>query len=260
MSKTDWVSAAVTLILAGALWFVGGPKAALACIFLGILIILVVHFKKPKEKTSSANGIIKTYSEQSAPTRASTKPMDAGLDLVVTRGPRLEVRFIPDTEPYRFVGPLHDTTHYRIGVYNDGPGTADNLQIWLIGITPRPSSPLFHADFPYAVRWAQGNVKDNIGYRLNPRSEIHYEFLSWWISASDQLYVDGIDTKHDPRDARFPMQENESWRMEYEVTCANSGPERVAFLVRREGQQVFVLRLDSTQSSEDSTGLRLTIM
>ncbi len=151
----------------------------------------------------------------------------------------VEIRFGPDA-PYRFVESMHDTTHSRMGIYNPGPSTVDNLQVWLIRITPRPLSPLFPADFPYAVRWAHGENKDTVGYHLNSKSETHYEFLSWWVAASNQLYVDGIDTKHEPRDARFPIEDGESWRMDYEVTCIGAEPQRVSFLVRRIGQGIFV--------------------
>ena len=175
---------------------------------------------------------------------ASMSQWAGDLEMVVTRGPRLEIRFFSDTEPYRFLESPHGEIHYRMGIYNHGPGTAENLQVWLTSITPRPSSPLFHADFPYAVRWTHGDRKDNIGYRVNPRSELHFEFLRFWIASTGALMLDGIDTKQEPRDARFPIEENESWRMEYEISCANSDLRRIVFLVRREGQTLLVSRVD----------------
>ncbi len=160
----------------------------------------------------------------------------------VTRGPKLDIRFFPNVEPYHFIESPHNEAHYRMGIYNDGPGTAENLQAWLLRITPRPSSPLFRADFPYAARWAQGYFKDDISYRLNPKSEVHFELLVFWISHAGEMILDGIDTKQESRDSRFPIEDKESWRMEYEVSCANADLQRPVFLVRREGQKLFVSR------------------
>lgn len=203
-------------------------------------------WKESKEATvPSAEGTIPSPAPATIPNAASMNQWAGKLEAVVTRGPRLQIRFNPDLEPYRFAESLYDTTHYRMVVYNDGPGTADNLQVWLTAIAPRPQSPLFRADFPYAVRWSQGTTKDNIGYRLNPRSEIQYEFLFWWISSSNQLMIDGVDTKHEPRDARFPMEDTEIWRMDYEITCASEEPQKVCFLVKRDGQKVIVSRVES---------------
>jgi hypothetical protein len=109
---------------------------------------------------------------------------------------------------------------------------------------PRPHDISFRADFPYAVRWALGNIRDNISYRLNAKTELHYELLSWWISSDQRLIVDGIDTKQaDSRDSRLQIEEGESWRMDYEIAWANAAPEKVSFVARREGKTLFVSRL-----------------
>lgn len=193
---------------------------------------------------TASDRVIPPPAATTRPNTGSIAQTDGRLETVVTRGPRLEIRFSPDIEPYKFVEQPHDETHYRMGIYNHGPGTANNLQVWLVRITPRPSAPLFRGDFPYAVRWAAGNTRDNIGYHLNSKSEIHYELLCWWVSSDHRLIVDGIDTKQaSSRDARFPIEAGESWRMDYEVSWAGAAPESVSFIVRREGQKIFVSRL-----------------
>jgi hypothetical protein len=49
MSRGDGWSVAATLIAGGIAYFVGGAKAAIACIVAGVLIGLFLHFSKPKE-------------------------------------------------------------------------------------------------------------------------------------------------------------------------------------------------------------------
>ena len=44
MKKTDWIGAFVTLIATGIGYFVSGPKVAAACIVIGVLGALILHF------------------------------------------------------------------------------------------------------------------------------------------------------------------------------------------------------------------------
>lgn len=164
-------------------------------------------------------------------------------------GPKLEIRFFPDVEPYHFVERPHNEVHYRMGIYNHGPGPAVNVQARLVKITPCPSSPLFSADFPYVLRGTQGSVEDKIGYSLNPKSEVHFELLCFWGSSTDEVIVDGIDTKRESRYSRFPIQDKERWRMEYEVSCANADMQKPFFDCKREGREVFVTSVENVHAS-----------
>lgn len=56
MSRADWISAAVTLIVSAVGWFIGGEKAAIVCLAAGVLIAAIVHFTMPKEKVPAKNG------------------------------------------------------------------------------------------------------------------------------------------------------------------------------------------------------------
>jgi hypothetical protein len=50
LSRADWISVAVTLILAGAGYYFGGAEVAIMCIVLGVLILLGSHFLAGKSK------------------------------------------------------------------------------------------------------------------------------------------------------------------------------------------------------------------
>jgi hypothetical protein len=215
-------------------------------------IVADSDYKKERRTVKNANAsttlelsVQRSIGGMPLPGVAASHGQFAGnLEMVVTRGPRIEIRFNPNIQPYHFLESPHDTTHYRMGVYNDGPGTADNLEVRLVKITPRPLDMSFRADFPYAVRWALGNVIDNISYRLNAKTELHYELLSWWVSSDQRLIVDGIDTKQAAsRDSRFQIEEGESWRVDYEIAWANAAPEKVSFVVRREAKTILMSRL-----------------
>jgi hypothetical protein len=50
VSRADWISTAGTLIATGIGWFIGGTKAAIACLVAGVLIVIILRFKRSKEK------------------------------------------------------------------------------------------------------------------------------------------------------------------------------------------------------------------
>jgi len=53
MSRGDWWSVSATLVAGGIAYFIGGAKAAIGCIVVGLAIAVILHFtgrKKEKEK------------------------------------------------------------------------------------------------------------------------------------------------------------------------------------------------------------------
>jgi hypothetical protein len=50
VSRADWISTAGTLIATGIGWFIGGAKAAIACLVAGVLIVIILRFKRSQEK------------------------------------------------------------------------------------------------------------------------------------------------------------------------------------------------------------------
>lgn len=161
----------------------------------------------------------------------------------------LEIRPPLGDDAYHFTEQGHGETHYRMEVYN-GSGTALRVQVKLTGIEPLPRSALFtsHADFPYWVRpahLADGTVDGATSHEINAGTSESFELLFSWISSDGRTMIDGVDTKQEARNARFPIEDHEQWRMEYEVSCSQDcGIQRPVFLVRREGRNLVVSRTE----------------
>ncbi len=52
MSRSDWITAFATALIAGIAWFVSGPKFAIASIVVGLVGLILVHVFRKKEKLS----------------------------------------------------------------------------------------------------------------------------------------------------------------------------------------------------------------
>lgn len=159
----------------------------------------------------------------------------------------LEIRPSPGQEAYRFTETAHGETHYRMEIYN-GSETALSVQIKLVKIEPLPLSEYFRAraDFPYWVRpahLAEGNVNSATAHHINPGTGMPFELLFFWESSDHRIIVNGIDTKQALRDARFPIEDHECWRMEYEISSSETSVQKPSFFVRREQKNLFMSRL-----------------
>src|SRR6266496_67165 len=62
-------------------------------------------------------------------------------------GAKLDIRFSQDG-PYRWT---HGCTFIRFGVYNDSAVAAENVEVFLTTIQPKPAWESFHPDLPYRV-------------------------------------------------------------------------------------------------------------
>jgi len=124
----------------------------------------------------------------------------------------LEMRF---PEGHNVIdGPI---VHTRIGIENIGAVVAENVEVLLTMIAPRPKAQIFRGDYPYQLRDADGNLgKSNI----NPGRTVEYELVRSWISAENVLMVDGLDTK--PNGHRFAMEPDERWKVYIEIHSANA--------------------------------------
>jgi hypothetical protein len=67
-----------------------------------------------------------------------------------------------------------DDTEYRLVVGNDGPAVADNVEVVLRGVGPRPHDPEYRGTFPYRVPTALGDCG---GRRINVDGEEVYRLL-----------------------------------------------------------------------------------
>jgi hypothetical protein len=100
--------------------------------------------------------------------------------------------------------------HYRLGLHNDGPGTATNVQVRLQSIEPRPSHYLFRGEFPYPM-------PDLTGHR-GPRSiseheEELYEIARSWKSEAGDTVAVGLDGFLETSQGR------DEWRIALQEPC-----------------------------------------
>lgn len=158
---------------------------------------------------------------------------------------KLIVHFSQD-QPHRHTDAVGGTTNYRMEVYNDGPNVAENVEVWLKRITPRPRRLLFPADYPYISRSITRNTESH-PCKINAQDRKYFEILKYWIPSgygSGVVMVDNINTKElDSRKSSFPMELDEVWRMEYSITCANAESIKAFFEVLNDGKDISVLRL-----------------
>ena len=144
----------------------------------------------------------------------------------------LELKFSQEP-PHRFREAVLPNIHYRIEVYNQGPAMAENLEMWLLDITPRPQAPTFWPNYPYRVKRASNLEEEGIGRSLNPEHGELFELLEFWPIENNQLIVRGIDTKRG-KAYSWPIEENEQMSLTYKVSCANAHPQTLIFSVRRD--------------------------
>jgi hypothetical protein len=162
------------------------------------------------------------------------------------RASKLEVRHSQDA-PYRYV--RNQYTYHRIGVYNRGPGVAENVEVWLDDIAPPPREPIFRADFPYRVRRVGHPNPESTGCPINPDAEEYFEIASSWISGSDnRLMVGGMDTKEDGEPFAVPFDVGESWVLKLRVSTATSEPLTAAIRMRAKDGALY---LEHSQASEE---------
>jgi hypothetical protein len=154
---------------------------------------------------------------------------------------KLELRF-SQVEPYCF-REIHSITHHRVGIYNRSSVSAENVEVFLTLISPRPLSLLFPADYPYRVRRESSPVVETSGCRINPAQEELFEFAKSYLSSGMGVVVDGMDTKNERGKNPIPFEKNEYWHLKYKVTCANADLESVVFIVRRMGDDIVVERI-----------------
>jgi hypothetical protein len=128
----------------------------------------------------------------------------------------------------------HGYTHYRMKVHNSGLET-ERIQVRLTKIEPLPISEYFRArvDLPYHVRQAHladGITNNATSHDINPGTSTEFELLFFWESSDGRIMVDGIDTKSSlSRDARFQIEEDECWQMEYEISSTKTRYTKAAF-------------------------------
>jgi hypothetical protein len=87
------------------------------------------------------------------------------------------------TAKLKITGPLLSPDHtghdrWRIRVHNKGPATADNVQMRLKSITPRPRYGRWQDDYPYQVERV-GTDLDDPPSRINKGDTEDFEVRTW---------------------------------------------------------------------------------
>lgn len=94
MSKHDGITGAIALIVAGAIYFIAGPWAALAAIGCGLVILIVIHLRGSEEKPEPIkSGTLCLVGVLAQPSTAQTTRILSVLNvkLTPTSGPRTDV-------------------------------------------------------------------------------------------------------------------------------------------------------------------------
>jgi hypothetical protein len=86
MRKTEWVSAAVTLVATGLGYFISGPKAAAVCIVIGTIAVIVLHLGGHKNKDEDAAAKLSIKGSFNPQQRQEFNPVFA---------PKIEISQIP---------------------------------------------------------------------------------------------------------------------------------------------------------------------
>jgi hypothetical protein len=106
---------------------------------------------------------------------------------------------------------------WRFRVHNHGPSTANNVQMRLQNVDPRPKYGLWHADYPYQVSRV-GKTLDDPPSRINVGDEEDYEVWTWL--GSDGNHYASIDTKDKLK--QTVIEPNEVLELKYELTAENA--------------------------------------
>ena len=131
---------------------------------------------------------------------------------LTVKGPRLHQ--YPPQRP--------QTTNFcRMWVHNRGPAAANNVQIRLLDIAPRPKHSAWPGDYPYPVARVGAPI-DASGCEIKRGSDELFQIASGWRDSRGE-FMTGLDTKspfHNPT----PIAPDERWLMTYEVTADNAKP------------------------------------
>src|ERR1700730_13036842 len=111
---------------------------------------------------------------------------------------------------------------WRFRVHNHGSATANNVQMQLQNINPRPKYDRWQADYPYPVSRV-GKTLNEPPSRINLGDEENYEVWTWL--GSDGNHYASIDTRDKVN--QTAIESSEVLELEYDVTAENA--DRVCF-------------------------------
>ena len=114
----------------------------------------------------------------------------------------------------------HVTNHWRVRIRNVGSVTANNVQMRLQDIIPRPRYASWKADYPYLV--LSTTTPGQYQHKINPNDREDFEFIVGWPSGEGRMFSSGLDTK-DSRNY-VCIEPDERWKLIYAITAENAAP------------------------------------
>ena len=147
----------------------------------------------------------------------------------------LELRYTPEP-PYRVAG----GQEHRIGVYNRGPSTALDAQVRLLRAVPTEAIPddMLPRTFQWQEDW-RAKTKS-----IAPGQEAHAVlFQSAWLN-SEAGPIPGISILFTDMHHSIGFEEGEECRLHLQATALNTDPIAAELTLRREGEQIALLRVD----------------
>jgi hypothetical protein len=128
---------------------------------------------------------------------------------------------------------------WRVTVHN-GSTPASNVKMRLIGISPRPRSAEWRAEYPYPIVRAEQTL-DAPAAELNPGDSEDYDAVpASRSSATGQLSVH-LNTKN-LSDPRIAIEPDERWELHFEVTARNADAVQFMLVVYVDDGIVQVIR------------------
>jgi hypothetical protein len=138
--------------------------------------------------------------------------------LALTQGSRAILKV---GEPRFYQYEQTTTFHWRVNVINDGPASANNVQVSLCNINPPPISAAWHDDYPYPLV-RTGLTLDSPTTPINSHDSQGFDlFMSYLNHVGGRFVL--LDTKSHGQNPTY-MEEGERWELTYKITSENSDP------------------------------------
>ncbi|MGH7546596.1 MAG: hypothetical protein ACREMM_00305 [Gemmatimonadales bacterium] len=136
--------------------------------------------------------------------------------------------------------------HHRIEVRNDGPGSAQNVQVLLLGIEPRPKDATARCAFPYRVPNSAGDVG---AWTINKGQTEYFDLAASWPSGDGRRIVEGLDgpehgpPRQSPGKWRLSMDDDEEWRVRLQISGGNIDAQELVVSVHPEEHKRLLMDL-----------------
>jgi len=150
------------------------------------------------------------------------------------------------TGPYLYRDDI--IAHYRVVIENHGGTPAENVEVQLVDVVPRPRAQRWKADYPCRVQRVGAAASDQAPCRIGPGMHERFEVISGWPNKEGVMFTGGLDTKGEFREP-LNIQDDERWTLTYEVTADNAEPRRFAVTAHIENKALIAERTEPSVST-----------